>query len=167
LESTVAENDILSGDGGNIWSIVTPPANGTIVFNTDGTYTYTPNESFAGTDSFTYELCDANGDCDQAQVTITINDVIVVNQIFTPNGDGQNDTFHIEGIEFYPSSKLTIFNRWGNVVYQKSGYLNDWDGNSNKSSVGSSALSVGTYFYVLDYGIQLQKHKAGYIYLER
>ena len=167
LESTVAENDILSGDGGNIWSIVTPPANGTLVFNTNGTYTYTPNLSFTGTDGFTYELCDANGDCDQAKVTITINDVIVVNQIFTPNGDGQNDTFHIEGIEFYPTSKLTIFNRWGNVVYQKSGYLNDWEGNSNKSTVGSSALSVGTYFYVLDYGIQLQKHKAGYIYLER
>jgi len=167
LESTVAENDSLSGDGGNIWNIVTQPANGKVVFNTDGTFTYIPNVSFTGIDKFTYELCDANGDCDQAQVTITIDDVILVNQIFTPNGDGQNDTFQIDGIEFYPSSKLTIFNRWGNVVYQKSGYLNDWEGNSNKSSIGGSALSVGTYFYVLDYGIQLQKHKAGYIYLER
>jgi len=167
LESTVAENDSLSGDEGNIWSIVTRPANGAIVFNTDGTYTYTPNVSFTGVDNFTYELCDANGDCDQAQVSITIDDVIVVNQIFTPNGDGQNDTFYIEGIEFYPASKLTVFNRWGNMVYQKSGYLNDWEGNSNKSSIGGSALSVGTYFYVLDYGTQLQKHKAGYIYLER
>jgi len=155
----------LSGDGGNVWSIVTPPANGSILFNPDGTFTYTAKPNFIGTDSFIYQLCDANGDCDQARVIVQIEDVIQPNQIFTPTGDGQNDTYHIAGIEYYPGSKLTIFNRWGNIVYQKIGYLNDWDGFSNVSKVGSTALPVGTYFYVLDYGID--KHKAGYVYLER
>jgi large repetitive protein len=165
IDTTVVENDILSGDGGNVWSIVTPPVNGSIIFNPDGTFTYTAKPNFIGTDSFIYQLCDANGDCDQARVTIQIEDVIQPNQIFTPNGDGQNDTYHIAGIEYYPGSKLTIFNRWGNIVYQKIGYLNDWDGFSNVSKVGSTALPVGTYFYVLDYGFD--KHKAGYVYLER
>jgi gliding motility-associated-like protein len=165
LEASVADNDIPSGDGGNIWSVLTQPASGSVIFNSDGTFTYTPNENFIGTDSFTYQLCDANGDCVDAKVTIDIEDVIVPNQIFTPNGDGQNDTYHIEGIEYYPGCRLTVFNRWGNVVYQKTGYLNDWDGYSNASKVGSTALPVGTYFYVLDYG--KDKHKAGYVYLER
>jgi gliding motility-associated-like protein len=165
IESTVAENDVISGDGGNIWSILSQPVNGSVILNPDGTYTYTPNENFIGFDSFNYQLCDANGDCDEAKVTIDIEDIVVPNQIFTPNGDGQNDTYHIEGIEYYSDSKLTIFNRWGIVVYQKSGYLNDWDGYSNVSKVGKTALPVGTYFYVLDYG--KDKHKAGYVYLER
>jgi gliding motility-associated-like protein len=164
LEASVADNDMTSGDGGNIWTITTQPASGSVVFNPDGTFTYTPFENFIGFDSFMYQLCDKDGDCSEAKVTIDIEDV-VPNQIFTPNGDGQNDTYHIEGIEYFPGNSLTIFNRWGNVVYKKSGYLNDWDGYSNVSKVGRSALPVGTYFYVLDYG--KNKHKSGYVYLER
>jgi gliding motility-associated-like protein len=165
LNEDVSTNDLPSGDGGNIWSIVTAPANGILVFNADGTFTYTPNVNFNGSDQFTYQLCDADKDCDQVKVTVRIEDVILPNQIITPNGDGQNDTFIIGGIEFYPNNRLTVFNRWGNEVYQKSGYLNDWDGFSNKSKVGSTALPVGTYYYILDYGNQ--KHKTGYVYLER
>jgi len=71
--------------------------------------------------------------------------------IFTPNGDGVNDYFEIgygsEGKPindlsvYFLSSKLTIFNRWGRIVYESSDYKNDWDGGK---------LSDGTYFYVLE-----------------
>ena len=165
LNDSVADNDIPSGDGGNVWSILTQPTHGTIVFNTDGSYTYTPGLNFVGSDSFTYQLCDIDGDCDQATVTIGVEDVVLPNQILTPNGDGKNDTFIINGIEFYPENKLTIYNRWGNKVYQKAGYLNEWEGTSNETKVGSGALPVGTYFYVLEYGNH--RHKTGYIYLDR
>ncbi len=167
LDGNVSENDTPSGDGGNVWSVVTQPANGTLLFNMDGTYTYTPNLDFNGTDGFTYKLCDADGDCAQATVTINMVDVVLPNQIFTPNGDGQNDIFYIEGIDLYPGNRLRIFNRWGNIVYEKSGYRNEtgWDGYSNVNKVGSAALPVGTYFYVLEYGNK--KHKTGYVYLDR
>ena len=165
LNGRVTANDVPSGDGGNIWTIVTQPAHGTIVFNSDGSYTYTPNLNFSGSDSFTYKLCDANSDCDQATVTISIQDVVLPNQVFTPNNDGQNDTFVIPGIELYPNNKLTVYNRWGNIVYQKSGYLNEWDGYSNVTKVGNSPLPIGTYFYLLNYGNQ--QHKTGFVYLDR
>ncbi|MCB9297805.1 MAG: cadherin-like domain-containing protein [Lewinellaceae bacterium] len=64
-------------------TITTPPTNGTAVVNdnstpndpTDDTVDYTPAPDFNGTDMFTYEICDSNGDCDQAVATVTINPV--------------------------------------------------------------------------------------------
>ncbi|MCB9297807.1 MAG: cadherin-like domain-containing protein [Lewinellaceae bacterium] len=49
--------------------------NGTPTDPTDDTVDYTPNPDFNGTDMFTYEICDSNGDCDQAVATVTINPV--------------------------------------------------------------------------------------------
>lgn len=61
--------------------------------------------------------------------------------VITPNGDGKNDVFKIEGIELYRENTLSIFNRWGNEVFRSAGgYRNNWDGNG---------LSEGTYYYVL------------------
>jgi hypothetical protein len=51
---------------------VAPPTNGTVILNTDGTYTYTPNNGFLGTDQFTYLVCNAQNFCDQAVVTINV-----------------------------------------------------------------------------------------------
>jgi gliding motility-associated-like protein len=88
LTSTVVPNDVLSGDGGNVFNnacpLCTSTSNGTLVFNSDGTYTYTPNANFNGTDEFIYQLCDVDGDCDTAIVTITINST---NDVPTANAD--------------------------------------------------------------------------------
>ncbi len=56
-------------------SIVVPPANGTLTNHGNGTVTYTPNPNFSGTDSFTYQICDTDGACDQAVVSITVRPV--------------------------------------------------------------------------------------------
>jgi gliding motility-associated-like protein len=165
LNGKVADNDVPSGDGNNIWAMISQPTNGTISFSQDGSFIYTPNLNFLGSDSFTYRLCDVDGDCDEATVTIVIEDVVLPNQVLTPNGDEDNETFIIKGIQFYPQNNLTVYNRWGNKVYQKSGYNNEWKGESSTSKVGSSALPVGTYFFVLEYG--KQRHKTGYVYLDR
>ena len=57
-------------------TLLSDPANGTIVLNPDGTVTYTPNSLFEGTDYFTYAACDDGilALCDTAYVTITVGD---------------------------------------------------------------------------------------------
>ena len=51
------------------------PANGTLTLNADGSFTYTPNANFNGTDSFTYQANDGTADSNVATVTITVNAV--------------------------------------------------------------------------------------------
>lgn len=74
-----------------------------------------------------------------AQTVQQVNPLIIPN-VFTPNGDGKNDTFFIPGLDTYSQNEITIINRWGNDVYEKKNYQNDWTGNG---------LVEGTYFYVL------------------
>jgi gliding motility-associated-like protein len=62
-----------------------------------------------------------------------------VPNIMTPNGDGINDHFFITGLE--TGTKLTVFNRWGDIVYSSNNYNNDWDAGN---------LTEGVYFYVLN-----------------
>ncbi|MCB0661999.1 MAG: tandem-95 repeat protein [Saprospiraceae bacterium] len=78
----VTLNDSFGGDGpsSSAITIVSPPANGVAVVNDNGTPTnprddsidYTPNANYNGIENFTYQICDANGDCASANVTITI-----------------------------------------------------------------------------------------------
>ncbi|GGX21636.1 gliding motility-associated C-terminal domain-containing protein [Aquimarina muelleri] len=91
-------------------------------------------------------------------------------QIFTavsPNGDGNNDTFIIQGIAQYPNNELSIFNRWGVEVYNKKGYDNSWAGVSEgRATIArNETLPVGTYYYVLK--IEGQKDRAGYLYINK
>lgn len=71
LSASVAAND-LSRDLPNIWTALTNPGHGTLAFNTDGSFLFTPQADYNGTESFTYRLCDGDGDCVTASVTITI-----------------------------------------------------------------------------------------------
>ena len=72
---SVLDNDSdVDGNGLTVTSTTTP-SNGTVVINSDGTVTYTPNADYNGTDSFEYTISDGNGGTDTAVVTITINPV--------------------------------------------------------------------------------------------
>lgn len=71
-------------------------------------------------------------------------------QAFTPNGDGLNDTFYIQG-RFIKATKMSIFDRWGNLIsfIENTNYLSNpqlgWDGtssNGNKVPAGSYAFQV-------------------------
>nr|WP_167597828.1 Ig-like domain-containing protein [Leeuwenhoekiella sp. ZYFB001] len=57
-----------------VYSVLTQPASGSLVFNADGTYTYTPNDGFIGEDTFSYEVCDGGSPqaCDSADVIIQV-----------------------------------------------------------------------------------------------
>jgi len=66
---------------------------------------------------------------------------------FTPNNDGFNDAFKIEGnLECAPID-LTVFNRWGQIVFEQKDYDNTWDGRSKNGS----ELTNGTYYIIVDF----------------
>ncbi len=54
---------------------VSDPANGTLVLNADGSFTYTPDADFNGTDTFTYKANDGYDDSNVATVTITVTEI--------------------------------------------------------------------------------------------
>lgn len=64
---------------------------------------------------------------------------------FTPNGDGVNDGWEIRKIGFFPNCEVSIFNRWGGLIYQSIGYSRQWYGDKN-----GNKLPAGTYYYVID-----------------
>ncbi|MEO1258363.1 MAG: gliding motility-associated C-terminal domain-containing protein [Bacteroidota bacterium] len=124
------------------------PYNGLTVTNPNQTVDYLPDTDFCGLDSFEYVLCNPNG-CDTATVLVEIlcfqSDTIIIYNGFSPNDDGINETFTIENIEKFPDSDLSIYNRWGNLVFNTVGYQNDWGG-----LYEGRPLPDGTYFYYLN-----------------
>ncbi len=82
-------------------------------------------------------------------------DLVDIPNAFTPNGDGQNEYFKIEGLR--SGSALTIYNRWGQLVYQTENYQNNWQGKE---------VGTGVYFYVLRIPFY-KKEWSGYVHLMR
>ena len=78
-------------------------------------------------------------------VRITVLRLLQAPNVFSPNGDGINDTWHIPGLIDYPRNVVEIFDRYGRSVYRSFGYQKQWDG-----TVNGSPLPVGTYYYVID-----------------
>ena len=76
----------------------------------------------------------------------------------SPNGDGKNDSFDLSGLQV---RKISIFNRYGTVVYDQSNYTNQWHGQSNKGD----ELPDGTYFYSFER--EGGESKTGWIYINR
>ncbi len=89
------------------------------------------------------------------------------NYALTPNGDGINDFFTLEIIDEYPSNKLVIFNRDGQIVYEKTDYRNDFNGVSDKKVIQKGQqLPEGVYFYILEIKAHNLKYQ-GYLYLAK
>ena len=93
---------------------------------------------------------------------------LITSEGFSPNGDGIGDTWHVEGIFDYPNHHLVIYNRWGNKVYEAAPYKNDWGGKSYfGNAFGGDKLPEGTYFYVIDLGVDGRKPLKGFIQLKK
>lgn len=85
---------------------------------------------------------------DSVVVTVEQCNLQDITNVFTPDGDGVNDIWHIDGIQAYPSNKVVIFNRWGDKLIEIDDYNNvdkAWDGMYNGNKV-----AVGTYYYVIE-----------------
>jgi gliding motility-associated-like protein len=94
---------------------------------------------------YTLFVTDIRGCVSQDRTTIKVSPDITVTNTFTPNGDGFNDYWQINGLVAYESSTVDVFNRYGERLFHSIGYGVPWDGNFN-----GKQLPVGTYFYIID-----------------
>ncbi|MXO07497.1 gliding motility-associated C-terminal domain-containing protein, partial [Flavobacterium sp. HBTb2-11-1] len=109
----------------------------------------------------------------QASFTQKINVSCLPNiyNALSPNGDGINDTFVIDGIDCFPDNTVTIYNRYGVKIYEKKGYdnvTNPFEGFSDGRAtvIRGDKLPTGTYFYTLEYNDNgKQVSRSGYLYI--
>ncbi|MCD6013314.1 MAG: hypothetical protein K0Q79_3176 [Flavipsychrobacter sp.] len=96
--------------------------------------------------SYSVTVTDANGCFKYNEVNIKDSCAdILIRTALSPNGDGVNDTWIIEGIDKFPGNNVKLFDKWGDMIYEKDGYNNEWDGMHTKGY----ALPDGTYFYLV------------------
>jgi gliding motility-associated-like protein len=90
-------------------------------------------------------------------------DVEVYN-VVTANKNGKHDFLNIRNIELYPNNRVTIFDRWGNLVFEAESY-NNIDNNFTGISA-DKLLADGTYYYVIDKN-NGSANKTGFLLLRR
>jgi len=105
------------------------------------------NNIYSTIGEFTVTLIVTDGVCSDT-TTIIIDafgeSAILIPNVFTPNGDGSNDIFTVEGVNL-ESVEGEIYNRWGQLMFSWNNIKGHWDG---RTLAGSEAPD-GTYFYII------------------
>ncbi|HKL07123.1 MAG TPA: Ig-like domain-containing protein, partial [Bacteroidales bacterium] len=141
ININVLENDLYLNDGVQSVSISSTPVNGTCIVEDNFTVTYTPNTGFSGTEVFKYQVCDNDGDCATASVTIQVLEEGVPNYIPVAVGDnvetfintsvdinvlnndsGLNDGFGAIKIQSQPLHGSVVVNSNRTVTYTPSNW---------------------------------------------
>lgn len=156
IDTTMKEGETatLHGSGGFFYEW-TP--NGTL------TYPLTANPNAEPTSTIMYTLLgyDSSHKCfatDSVIVNVIKSDEPIFYNTFTPNQDGNNDTWYIGNIDKYPDNKVEIYNRYGKLVYKTTGYVNAWNGNTWDGKSFGNNLPSGTYFFMVDLGVEGKKY---------
>lgn len=123
--------------------------------NPDWTYAWSPPEFTVFPESattstdvlfattvFLLEVTTADGCTGTDTVLVEVLETLDIPSGFTPNGDGMNDRWNLGGLDRYPSAEITVFNRWGDVLFTQGALDGPWDGTLN-----GVAVPVGTYYY--------------------
>ncbi len=165
--------DLISDPDDNVdfatLEIVTGPISGASAF-IDGDYFLTvqyEDVKFSGTERLTIKVCDQEGDCTTEEITIEVVGDVVVYNALSPNGDGQNEIFYLQYIDILPDAqknKVTIFDRWGGVVFEASNYDNNTQVFRGIDKKGEQ-LPKGTYYYKIDFESSLET-KTGFLSLK-
>jgi gliding motility-associated-like protein len=103
-------------------------------------------------------------------VLTTKNCPPVVNNFVSPDNDGYNDTFHIEGLkDIFLNHKISIYNRWGKLVWTGNNNSNEWDGFANNGLlIDEKQIPSGTYYYVIELNdAEYNEPLTGYLYLTK
>ncbi|MCE7956142.1 MAG: hypothetical protein DYH00_10845, partial [Bacteroidetes bacterium CHB6] len=143
-DSFVFLSAVPPSSGSGIWSILF----GTSQIENDSSAQTKVENLNPGVNGFIWTI--TNGNCsssDTIKVTLLppeqcYTDVVLPTG-FTPNEDGYNDLYEIRGLD-NNENKFSVYNRWGNLVYEKKNYRNNWDGRSNSNQI----LPDGTYYAI-------------------
>jgi gliding motility-associated-like protein len=100
-----------------------------------------------GNRNYRVEVTDVHNCIYKRSVFVPLKDgcIFIANAI-TPNGDGSNDTWVIGGLDGYADAHVQVVNRYGQVVFESSGYSNAWRGTLN-----NEPLPPADYYYVVSY----------------
>lgn len=121
-------------------------------------YTWSPAETLSNpnianpmaspltTTTYIVTALGANGCQASVEITLEVDNSVNIKPrvFFSPNQDGQGDTWEVERMEFYPECQLLIFDRQGSRILEAKPYYNDWDGTYNGRPV-----MEGVYYYVI------------------
>ncbi len=124
----------------------------------NGTYTWSPQDWLScitcpitistpeETITYTISVVDSNGCIASDNITVTVNheSVIFVPNVFTPNGDGDNDIFLVKGFNL-KKVEGEIYNRWGQKMFFWDAIRGFWDGRTNSGE----EVPDGTYFFII------------------
>jgi gliding motility-associated-like protein len=80
-----------------------------------------------------------------ASITVNVDGSVKITNVFTPNGDGFNDLWVIQGVETFGNCTITLFDSFGSQIFEQKGYQNNWDGTYNGKKVPR-----GTYYYIVN-----------------
>lgn len=105
-------------------------------------YGYNDVFQILATGTYTVVVVDDNGCTAEAQIYIEFVDIDIPN-FFTPNDDGDNDTWVPENLEGFPRARVEVFDRYGRIITQF-GHKGEWDGTYN-----GSLLPTGDYWYTI------------------
>ena len=159
-ESPDSSSDTNNEDDSNSESSSTTETN--TATDSDTTVTETTNPTTTPTTP-----AESNPLEESVRFEIEVRERLEIPTAFSPDNDGMNDGWVIEGLDAYPNNRLEIWNRWGLKVYESVNYQNNWIGeNTIGFRIGNeNILPEGTYFYKLI--VEEKVVFQGYIYLKR
>jgi gliding motility-associated-like protein len=99
------------------------------------------------TDDITYILTvtSAEGCVATDEVLVKVLKTPGIPNTFSPNGDGVHDKWEIKYLNTYPGCTVEIYNRYGQLIFQSTGYNKSWDG-----TLKDKPLPAGTYYYIIN-----------------
>lgn len=103
-----------------------------------GTYSFVVKDKKGNLRTGQWDVLNGSGPCR-----------LIIHNGLSPNGDGHNDFFYVEHIEDYRGNRISIFNRWGDLVWDGKDYDNyttRWKGEDRHGD----NLSAGTYYYIIE-----------------
>jgi gliding motility-associated-like protein len=164
LANTTAILSVKVGNGSGNYTYQWSPGSSVVNNNKAATETIPLKAST----QFLITAKDATSGCsseDDIRITVeeSIDDMLLITNGITPNGDGNNDVWKIRGIDSFPDNEVIIFNRWGDRIKMLKHYDNVnvfWDGTNEHGKL----VPDGTYYYVLT--IKDRKTYKGWIQLK-
>ncbi len=140
-------------DAASIAVVTPPPSNAlTSISNTILSVDYS-GINFAGIETLTLQACDLLNSCTLQLFTLEVTAELTIYNGLSPNGDFKNEVFRLKFIEWLPDAqknKVSIYNRWGSLVFDIADYNNTTNVFRGLNNSGNE-LPTGVYFYKIEF----------------